>query len=164
MDQNVVKLKSGFNFIISIGSSVALVLPSDFYFPWRKQANFMTSFGQLHMSLNCSSGLFFIPSYLIIKGRKRFCRRRTVSSSCQFTRFRKRRQSVIFTQDRQINSQGLSFLPRWCCSISNVCGLFVYYISGTAERVGLGGALAPPLFWLIKLLFQFFSKVKTCKR
>ena len=24
---------------------------------------------------------------------------------------------------------------------------------------GAGGALAPPLFWLIKLLFQFFSKV-----
>ena len=29
-----------------------------------------------------------------------------------------------------------------------------------APRRGLGwGALAPPLFWLIKLLFQFFSKV-----
>ena len=94
----------------------------------------MISFGQLHMSLNCSSGLFFIPSYLIIKGRKRFCRRRTVSSSCQFTRFRKRRQSVIFTQDRQIYLQGLSILPRRCCSISNVCRLFVYYIWATIRR------------------------------
>ena len=36
--------------------------------------------------------------------------------------------------------------------VSDVCERAM---SGTAERVGL----APPLFWLIKLLFQFFSKV-----
>ena len=88
------------------------------------------------MSLNCSSGLFFIPSYLIIKGRKRFYCTRTDSSSCQFNSFQKERtkrdlhpkQANIFTR------LVFFFLPRRCCSISNVCGLFVYYIWATIRR------------------------------
>ena len=78
------------------------------------------------MSLNCSSGLFFIPGYLIIKGRKRFCCRRT-DSSCQFS-------SLSSPKTGKYIYKVCLFLPRRCCSISNVCGLFVYYIWATIRR------------------------------
>ena len=87
------------------------------------------------MSLNCSSGLFLIPSYLIIKGRKRFCCRRTDSGSCQFNSFQKEKtKRYLHPEQANIFTRLVFFLPRRCCFISNVCGLFIYYIWATVRR------------------------------
>ena len=77
------------------------------------------------MSLNCSSGLFFIPNFLIIKGcNLRFCCRRT--DRWQFNSFQKektKRFSSPKTAEANILTRFVFFLPRRCCYTSNVCGL-----------------------------------------
>ena len=100
------------------------------------------------MSLNCSSGLFFIPNFLIIKGCKLlFCCRRT--DRWQFKSFQKEKtKRFLHRKQANINifTRFVFFLPRRCCSLSNVCGLLfvisvqqflnvVFSLSKTSQKI-----------------------------